>query len=147
MSPYLLACFDADTDEFQSMYKIGTGFSDEDLQTLSAALNEHAVECMPSFYSVADGLESDVWFEPVQVWEVKAADLSQSSLHRGAMGKTGDPGRGIGLRFPRYERLRPEKKWNRPRRAIKSWKCTTNKTLSTKMMETMMTTKMAFEKK
>jgi DNA ligase 1 len=44
------------------------------------------------------------------VWEVKAADLSQSSLHRGAMGKTGDPGRGIGLRFPRYERLRPDKK-------------------------------------
>jgi DNA ligase 1 len=107
---YLLACFDADTEEFQSVCKIGTGFSDEDLQTLSAALNEHAVECKPSIYSVADGLECDVWFEPVQVWEVKAADLSQSSLHRGAMGKTGDPGRGIGLRFPRYERLRPDKK-------------------------------------
>jgi len=41
---------------------------------------------------------------------VKAADLSKSSTHKGALGKTGDSGRGIGLRFPRFERMRPDKK-------------------------------------
>ena len=107
---YLLACYDPDTEEFQSVCKIGTGFSDEDLQTLSETLNKHQVDEKPSDYNVADGLECDVWFEAVQVWEVKAADLSQSSLHRGAIGKTGDSSRGIGLRFPRYERTRPDKK-------------------------------------
>ena len=106
---YLLACYDEDAEEFQSVCKIGTGFSDEDLQTLSKALNEHKIDSKSSQYNVSDTLECDVWFDAVQVWEVKAADLSLSSTHRGALGKT-DPGRGIGLRFPRFERVRDDKK-------------------------------------
>jgi DNA ligase 1 len=107
---YLLACYDEETEEFQSVCKIGTGFSDEDLQTLSAELNKHKIEGKSSQYNVTDQLECDVWFDAVQVWEVKAADLSKSSAHRGAVGKTGEPGRGIGLRFPRFERIRDDKK-------------------------------------
>jgi DNA ligase-1 len=107
---YLLACYDEETEEFQSVCKIGTGFSDEDLQTLSADLNKHKIEGKSSQYNVTDQLECDVWFDAVQVWEVKAADLSKSSAHRGAVGKTGEPGRGIGLRFPRFERIRDDKK-------------------------------------
>jgi DNA ligase 1 len=107
---YLLACYDEETEEFQSVCKIGTGFSDEDLQSLSAELNKHKIEGKSSQYNVTDQLECDVWFDAVQVWEVKAADLSKSSAHRGAVGKTGEPGRGIGLRFPRFERIRDDKR-------------------------------------
>jgi len=107
---YLLACYDEETEEFQSVCKIGTGFSDEDLQTLSAELNKYKIEGKSSQYNVTDQLECDVWFDAVQVWEVKAADLSKSSAHRGAVGKTGEPGRGIGLRFPRFERIRDDKR-------------------------------------
>ena len=107
---YLLACYDEESEEFQSVCKIGTGFSDEDLQSLPAQLNEHKIDSKSSQYNVADGLECDVWFDAVRVWEIKAADLSKSSLHRGAVGKTGEAGRGIGLRFPRYERTREDKK-------------------------------------
>ncbi len=107
---YLLACYDEDTEEFQSVCKIGTGFSDEDLQSLSASLNEHVLEGgKSSQYVVSDSLEPDVWFDAVQVWEIKAADLSKSSTHRGAVGKL-EEGRGIGLRFPRFERIRDDKK-------------------------------------
>ena len=42
--------------------------------------------------------------------EVKAADLSKSSTHKGAVDKTGEAGRGIGLCFPRFKRVRPDKK-------------------------------------
>lgn len=107
---YLLACYDPETEEFQSVCKIGTGFSDEDLQTLSDNLNKHKIATKNTQYNVSDQLECDVWFDAVQVWEVKAADLSKSSAHRGAVGKTGEQGRGIGLRFPRFERLRDDKK-------------------------------------
>lgn len=107
---YLLACFDPDTEEFQSVCKIGTGFSDEDLKTLSGNLNKHKIPSKSSQYNVSDQLECDVWFDAVEVWEVKAADLSKSSAHRGADGKTGEAGRGIGLRFPRFERLRDDKR-------------------------------------
>lgn len=107
---YLLACYDPDREEFQSVCKIGTGFSDEDLQTLSASLNEHKLEMKSSQYNVSSSLECDVWFDAVQVWEVKAADLSKSSTHRGAVDKTGESDRGIGLRFPRFERVRDDKK-------------------------------------
>ena len=55
-------------------------------------------------------LACDVWFDSVQVWEVRAADLSKSSAHRGADGKLGEAGRGIGLRFPRFERVREDKR-------------------------------------
>ena len=107
---YLLACYDEDTEEFQSVCKIGTGFSDEDLQSLSASLNEHILDGgKSSQYVVSDKLEPDVWFDAVQVWEIKAADLSKSSTHRGAVGKL-EEGRGIGLRFPRFERVRDDKK-------------------------------------
>lgn len=107
---YLLACYDPDTEEFQSVCKIGTGFSDEDLKSLSESLNKSKRDTKPSQYNVSDSLKCDVWFEAVQVWEVKAADLSKSSLHKGAVDKTGEAGRGIGLRFPRFERLRDDKK-------------------------------------
>uniref|UniRef100_A0A7S1V6N1 DNA ligase 1 n=1 Tax=Grammatophora oceanica TaxID=210454 RepID=A0A7S1V6N1_9STRA len=107
---YLLACYDAELEEYQSVCKIGTGFSDEDLKTLHDGFEEHVIDSKPSSYNTSDSLDCDVWFDAVQVWEVKAADLSKSSTHKGALGKTGEAGRGIGLRFPRFERVRPDKK-------------------------------------
>eukprot|EP01082_Thalassiosira_pseudonana_P010882 g9575.t1 g9575 contig4:47945-51550(-) len=107
---YLLAVYEEDTEEFQSVCKIGTGFSEEDLKELAASLKPHIIPEKSSQYVVSDSLECDVWFDAVQVWEVKAADLSKSSTHKGAVDKTGESGRGIGLRFPRFERVRPDKK-------------------------------------
>ena len=107
---YLLACYDVDTEEFQSVCKIGTGFSDEVLKTLTESFKDHIIPNKTLQYNVSDALECDVWFEACQVWEIKAADLSKSSTHKGAIDKTGEAGRGIGLRFPRYVRNRDDKK-------------------------------------
>jgi DNA ligase-1 len=62
----------------------------------------------PHNFNVGDALEPDVWFDAKVVWELQAADLSKSSVHKGAIGKV-DPDRGVGLRFPRFIREREDK--------------------------------------
>lgn len=108
---YLLACYDPDNDEYQTVCKVGTGFSEEMLATLSSVFNDKE-DCIvankPRNVVVGDGLsDADVWFSPEEseVWEVMAADLSISPVHMGAVGKA-DPSKGIGLRFPRFLRRR-----------------------------------------
>lgn len=36
--------------------------------------------------------------------------MSKSSVHKGAVGRLGEQGRGVGLRFPRFIREREDKK-------------------------------------
>ena len=105
---FLLACYDEDTEEFQTICKIGTGFSEVDLETLSKALEPHLIQNPRSYYKYPDGMVPDLWFDAKLVWEVKAADLSISPTHKAAMGLV-DPNKGIALRFPRFLRSRDDK--------------------------------------
>jgi DNA ligase-1 len=106
---FLLACYDEDNEQFQTVCKLGTGFKDEDLETHTNFLKEHVIEKPKSYYRIDDTLKPDVWFEPVQVWEIKCADLSLSPVHTAAIGVL-DSNKGISLRFPRYLRIRDDKK-------------------------------------
>ncbi|VYS45382.1 unnamed protein product [Arabidopsis thaliana] len=106
---FLLACYDVDKEEFQSICKIGTGFSDAMLDERSSSLRSQVIATPKQYYRVGDSLNPDVWFEPTEVWEVKAADLTISPVHRAATGIV-DPDKGISLRFPRLLRVREDKK-------------------------------------
>lgn len=109
---YLMACYDADKDEFQSVCKVGTGFKDEDLTRLTEMLRPTILGSnkRPINYNVGDPLTPDHWFEASFVWELQAADLSKSNVHKGGIGRLDDKQRGIGLRFPRFIRERSDKK-------------------------------------
>ncbi|KAH8970003.1 hypothetical protein BDL97_02G063400 [Sphagnum fallax] len=105
---FLLACYDEDREEFQSICKIGTGFSEAVLEERSTTLRSHVIDQPKSYYRYGETIGVDVWFDEVEVWEVKAADLSISPVHRAAIGLV-DSSKGISLRFPRLVRLREDK--------------------------------------
>jgi len=103
---FLLACFDADSEEYQTICKIGTGFSEEMLQTHWDTLRPLEME-KPRGTIKVGGAKPDIWFEPKVVWEVLAADLSLSPIYTAAQGLVEQ--RGISLRFPRFIRVRDDK--------------------------------------
>lgn len=82
---FLLACYDEDSEEYQTICKIGTGFSDEKLQSHYKELNPLELEKAPGDINIG-GAKPDVWFEPKVVWEVLTADLSLSPIYTAAHG-------------------------------------------------------------
>jgi len=105
---FLLAIWNADEEEFQTVCKAGTGFSDEDLKTHYEFFKTRTTPKPEATFNVDTKMTPDVWLQPVQVWEIKAADLSISPVHTSALGVKAD-GKGIGLRFPRFLRIRDDK--------------------------------------
>ncbi|RWS25214.1 DNA ligase 1-like isoform X1, partial [Leptotrombidium deliense] len=106
---YLLATYDSENEEFQSICKIGTGFKDEDLEKHSEFFRKHIINNPRSYYNIDESIKPDVWFDAVQVWEVKCADLSTSPVYKAAFGLV-ESNKGISLRFPRFIRVRDDKK-------------------------------------
>ncbi|WP_456413179.1 ATP-dependent DNA ligase [Oceanithermus profundus] len=103
----LAAAYNPDEDRFETLTKVGSGFSDEDLnEVLPRRLDPYRRgERHPRVWSL---LEPDVWFEPVQVIEVEAQEITLSPGHTCAFGAVQE-GRGLALRFPRFVRYRDDK--------------------------------------
>ncbi|KEP62448.1 UNVERIFIED_CONTAM: DNA ligase 1, putative [Hammondia hammondi] len=105
---YLLAVYNPADETFQTVCKAATGFSEEALQQHHKAMSDHIISHKKAYYDVSPKLEADVWFEACQVWECRAADLSISPVHTAGIGEK-SPDKGIGLRFPRFLRVREDK--------------------------------------
>ncbi|KAK0532786.1 ATP-dependent DNA ligase Cdc17 [Tilletia horrida] len=103
---FLLACYDMDTETYQSVCKIGTGFSEADLEAHYNTLKPLEVDGKRGYYDVGSA-NPDIYFEPKVVWEVLTADLSLSPVYAAAKGLVDQ--RGISLRFPRFIRIRDDK--------------------------------------
>ena len=95
----LLAAYNKEADTFETVTKLGTGFTDEDLRKLPELLEKHVV---PRRHSrVQSTLEADVWFEPKVVLEVLGAEITLSPIHVCAIDSV-RKGSGLAIRFPRF---------------------------------------------
>jgi DNA ligase-1 len=95
----LLAAYDPDEDEYETVTKCGTGFTDKDLANIPKMLEKHKLQHKSP--RVNSTLEADVWFEPKTVIEVIGAEITLSPIHTAAMNRI-RPGSGLAIRFPRF---------------------------------------------
>ncbi len=107
---YLVACYNADKRVFESLVRVGTGFSEENLDSMWRFFNESGAcrEQVPDNVVCSPSIKPDVWLAPLVTWEIKAADLTSSPVHSAA--KDYAAGSGISLRFPRFLRERCDKR-------------------------------------
>ncbi|KAJ5411757.1 Nucleic acid-binding OB-fold [Penicillium crustosum] len=112
---FLLAAYNPNSDTYETICNIGTGFSEVLLEELHQTLVPLVIDRPKPFYthSAVPKDQPDVWFEPRLVWEVKTADLTLSPRYQAAADEfqgTTDAGKGVSLRFPRYIKSRDDKK-------------------------------------
>ncbi|OBR13957.1 DNA ligase [Colletotrichum higginsianum IMI 349063] len=111
---FLLACYNPSSESYETVCNIGTGFSEAVLEELHTQLSDIVIDRPKPFYAHSSGgqHQPDVWFEPRYVWEVKTADLTLSPRYKAGCKEGVDPGgeKGISLRFPRFIKVRDDKK-------------------------------------
>jgi DNA ligase-1 len=95
----LLAAYDDEKDEFKTVCKCGSGFTDEDLEKLPKMLKEYEIKHKHG--RVDSKLEADAWFTPSIVLEVLGAEITLSPIHTCGMDSI-RAGSGLAIRFPRF---------------------------------------------
>ncbi len=96
---FLMAAYDPETDMFYTVCKVGSGFTDEDLDKLYKMLEPYKIP--KKHPRVVSMMEADVWFVPAIVLEIIGAEITLSPIHTCAYGKI-KPNAGLAIRFPRF---------------------------------------------
>ncbi len=97
------ALYNPETDEYEAICKVGTGFSDELLASISKEVEEDVLFKKPKNVEVVDNLVPDVWIDPKIVFSVEADEITQN------IKANIDIGGGLSLRFPRLIEWRRDK--------------------------------------
>jgi len=101
----LAAAYNSEKDVFESIAKIGSGMTEEQLAELEKMLSKIVAKKKPA--RVFSELEPDYWVEPKYVAEVIADEITKSPVHSCAKEIMGE---GLALRFPRLLKLRVDRK-------------------------------------
>lgn len=103
----LLASYNQNRDVFESICKVGTGFTDENLDQLYQILQDKVT--LKKNPRIESSMEPDVWFEPELVIEIVASEITLSPVHMTAKNSIRS-GSGLALRFPKFTgKIRMEK--------------------------------------
>jgi ATP-dependent DNA ligase len=96
----LLAAYDEKEDLFRSVSKVGTGFTDQHLESFYNSLESLRIgHRAPRVDTRME--QMDVWFEPKIVIEVVASEITLSPAHTAGLNSIRE-GYGLALRFPKF---------------------------------------------
>ncbi|MDI6819540.1 MAG: ATP-dependent DNA ligase [Candidatus Hodarchaeaceae archaeon] len=96
---YLLAARDSKTDKLYTVTKLGSGFTDEQLEEFTKEFKPLIVDKKPA--NVVAEIEPDLWLKPKIVFEIIYEEIQKSPAEKHTSG--------FGLRFPRFVKLREDK--------------------------------------
>ncbi|KZS98440.1 ATP-dependent DNA ligase [Sistotremastrum niveocremeum HHB9708] len=125
-SPVLLGLWDEGQGRLVAVCKCMSGFSDAFYKALNERYPANSETCSPSpLWDVeTGGFSPSVYFKPMEVWEIRGADITQSPVSTAALGLVSQD-RGLSLRFPRFIRVRDDKgitNANTPEFLVRLWK-------------------------
>ena len=99
----LCATYNEDKDAFETIAKVGSGFTEEEMAGFKERLDKEKM--MEPNANLSFNIKPDVWVGMKYVAEIAFDDITVSSQHT-CMEKDG---RGFALRFPRFVKLREDK--------------------------------------
>jgi len=102
----LMAAYNPQKDEFFSVTKLGSGFTDEDLARLTELFEPHLIP--KKHPRVNSKVEADFWFIPVKVFEITGDEITLSPVHTCGFAAIRE-GSGLAIRFPRLIKLRDDR--------------------------------------
>ena len=103
----LLATYNTEEDNFPSICKVGTGFTDESLDQLYQILSNKVI--LKKNSRVVSEMDADVWFQPELVLEIVASEITLSPIHKTGVNLVRENS-GFALRFPKFTgKIRHEK--------------------------------------
>ena len=103
----LLGTYNPEQDNFPSICKVGTGFTDESLDQLYQILSNNVT--LKKNSRIISEMEADVWLEPELVLEIVASEITLSPIHKTGLDLIRKSS-GFALRFPKFTgKIRYEK--------------------------------------
>ncbi len=99
----LIAVHNEDNGRLETVARIGSGYTEEEMKELQEMLEEIKTEAPPDKLDYK--VEPDFWVQPKYVIEVAFDDITLSPMH--TCGLNSD--RGYALRFPRMQKMRGDK--------------------------------------
>ncbi|WP_200896543.1 ATP-dependent DNA ligase [Methanosarcina mazei] len=102
----LCAVLNEEERRFETLTKVGTGFTEEDAEEINRLLSDHIVSEIPKDVSIKKGMLPDIFIEPAVVIEVLGSEITNSPGHTAG---EGEEETGLALRFPRFLRIRHDK--------------------------------------
>ncbi len=106
----LMASYNAEDYTYESVCKVGSGFTDSDLAEIPLKLKDYIIDRKPK--NVVTDMEPDVWVEPNFVAEILGAELTLSPVHKAGWKIIKEKLKrdaGVAIRFPRFIRWRDDK--------------------------------------